>query len=133
MPTNSPLAGINVLIVEDRFIVAELHRQMIEAAGATVLGPAPNVERALHLSESADIHAALLDVDLAGATCFELVDRLRDRGTCVVFCTGFDRQQLPARYHDLPLFEKPIDYPSLINGIGDAARHPGSGAGLRSR
>ena len=55
-----PLAGMRSLVVEDEFLLALDAAASLEAAGAQVVGPVYDVERAVVLSETEQLGAAML-------------------------------------------------------------------------
>jgi CheY-like chemotaxis protein len=119
------LTGKRILIVEDEYLIAADLADGIEAAGAEVIGPLGTVPQAL--SELADEthpapHAASLDVNLRGVEVFPVADALRARGVPFVFCTGYDLGNIPARYSDVPRFEKPVDMTLLIGKLCERMR-----------
>jgi len=50
---------------------------------------------------------AVLDIRLLDGTSFEVADQLRTRGVCVVFYTATQPAELPERFRDHPVVEKP--------------------------
>ncbi|MXO84430.1 response regulator [Altererythrobacter aurantiacus] len=102
-------SGLAILIAEDEYYVAtELARELARA-GATVIGPAPSVDKALDLNGShARIDAALLDVNLGGEIVFSVADLLRERHVPFLFATGYDRSMIPPRFDDVVRCEKPV-------------------------
>jgi hypothetical protein len=65
VPPIEPLAARVILIIEDDYVVARQLARNFMAAGAEVLGPVPDVARALRLmAETPHIDGAVLDVNL---------------------------------------------------------------------
>lgn len=60
---------MNVLILEDEFLLAMMLRDEVSDAGHTVLGPASTVADALRLAEATPPDLALLDITLSGGDC----------------------------------------------------------------
>ncbi len=87
MPAQS-LDGALVLVVEDEPLIALDIREGLAEAGAVVIGPASTVGRALSLTETNDLSAAVLDVRLDGETVFPVAAALADRLIPFVFHTG---------------------------------------------
>lgn len=110
MASLGPIAGRHILLVEDDFFVADDFAAEFEAAGATVVGPAATLTKALDLIErTGHLDGAVLDIDLQGEAAYAVVDALRARAVPIVFVTGYDRSAIPERYDDVPLCEKPVD------------------------
>lgn len=108
MPETS-LSGRRVLIVEDEYLVADGLRQMLEDAGATVLGPAPSAGKAMQLIAAEPvIDGAVLDINLGGETSFGAADKLSERGVPFLFTTGYAQLNLPERYQHVRHCQKPI-------------------------
>jgi DNA-binding response OmpR family regulator len=115
MPANICLSGWRVLLAEDEFLIAEDLASALSAAGATVIGPAYTVARALSLIQSGDaLDGAVLDVNLKGEAVFPVADALFSRGISFVFTTGYDRQYLKGQYEGIVRLEKPIDSAKLV-------------------
>lgn len=103
------LTGRSVLIVEDEYVIAQDFMEQFASRGAEIIGPAPTVERALHLIEGSKcLDAAVLDINLRGQKSFPIADLLRERGIPFVFATGYDTSTIPERYRAVPLYEKPL-------------------------
>jgi hypothetical protein len=104
------LAGRLVLLVENEFYVAGEVAHALRRRGATVIGPVPDVRRALALIARADrLDGAILDVRLRAEDVFRVAAALRARGVPFVLATGFDPEVVPAEYRDVPRCEKPLD------------------------
>jgi DNA-binding response OmpR family regulator len=79
------LSGQCILIVEDEYLMSDDLRQELERHGATVLGPAGAVDRALYLAASASrIDGAVLDINLNGEMVFPVLDALLQRDVPVL-------------------------------------------------
>ncbi|MBP1807493.1 response regulator [Rubellimicrobium aerolatum] len=109
MATVSTLAGQHILVVEDDYFVADDLTAMLEAAGATVLGPAATLADARGLvARTERLDGAILDINLQGETVFPVANLLRERGIPFIFATGYDRGEIPARFADVRSCEKPF-------------------------
>lgn len=87
----SAIAGKRILIVEDEFLIATTAGEMLQELGALVIGPASTVDEALALAEGEGIDAALLDLNLHGASSAPVAARLEARGIPIVFATGYGK------------------------------------------
>jgi DNA-binding NarL/FixJ family response regulator len=74
--------------------------------GATIVGPASNLEQATELADETPFDVAVLDVDLAGVYSYPLARSLRARAIPIVLMTGYDSRTIPDDLRDLPLFDK---------------------------
>ncbi|WP_292080905.1 response regulator [Mesorhizobium sp.] len=103
------LQGRSVLVVEDDFYLADDTRQMLEDAGAEVLGPVSAADEALSLLEIRKPDCAVVDVNLGAGPSFGLASTLQARGIPFVFLTGYDPDIIPAEFRGAPCLQKPID------------------------
>jgi DNA-binding response OmpR family regulator len=75
-----PLDTRVILLVEDDYVIARQLARKLTAAGADVLGPVPDVTRALRLiAETAHIDGAVLDVNVRGDMVYPVAEALRAR------------------------------------------------------
>jgi DNA-binding response OmpR family regulator len=111
-PTERPLAGHRVLIVEDRYLLAEELISEVERLGGETVGPFRSIAAAQeHLNSAIDI--GLLDVNLNGEMVFPLAEQLAARGAAIVFLTGYDEETMPEMWRDRPRLSKPINFRQL--------------------
>jgi len=119
------LAHRRVLVAEDEYFIARDLARALHALGAEVVGPLPSreeVEALLATGEHLD--AAILDINLNGEMVFLVVEALTARSIPVVFATGYDRAAVPARYQDIPSWQKPFDPQALVQALPDLVRAP---------
>src|SRR4029453_8498976 len=96
------LCGMQLLLVEDDYLLASTLQAAFELEGAAVVGSYAGVDAALDgLGKIQTVDAALLDVDLDGEMSFPVADALRERHVPVLFLTGYDDTVLPAAYNDV--------------------------------
>ncbi len=91
--TASPLPsldGLNVLLVEDTWIVAQSYAGLLEPLGVNVIGPTATLAAAHGLLDDGTIDAALVDINLKGETAYELIDLLCERHIPVIVVTGYE-------------------------------------------
>ena len=108
------LAGLHILVVEDEQLIAMALGEDLEAAGAHVIGPAGQIERALDLIDIRYPDAAILDIGLLSGTCFPLADALLARQTPFIFTSGYDAKLIPPAYSKVPVIPKPADPAQII-------------------
>jgi CheY-like chemotaxis protein len=106
--TGAGFAGKRILVVEDEMIVAMLIEDILMDNGATVVGPAARVNKALDLLGTEEVDAALLDVNLAGENTTPVAEELRRRGIPFAFATGYGAAGLPEGFASQPLLQKPF-------------------------
>lgn len=113
-----PLHDCHVLVVEDEYLLAEDLQHALTRAGATVLGPVPDVAEALALiAAGARIDMAVLDLNLRGDIAFPVADALLARGVPFALSTGYDERWLPARFAAVPRLEKPFKVERLAERL----------------
>ncbi|WP_375450710.1 response regulator [uncultured Devosia sp.] len=118
------LNGKRVMVVEDDYLLATDICRNLRELGANVLGPAPTPFYAMHLINRRRVDAAVLDVRLHGVSVFEVADSLMENGVPIVFATGYDRENLPHRFHDTPILSKPYDQRQLMEVLHTLAQGP---------
>lgn len=111
------LNGLRVLVVEDEMLVSMLVEDMLMDFGCTVVGPAPDLEEAMALAKTADIDAALLDVNLAGKPIFPVADALKARGVPFAFASGYGQAGLAEGHRDAPVLQKPFRQSDLERAL----------------
>lgn len=116
------LNGRKVLVLEDEYFLADDLRRGLEGAGAVVLGPAASLAEGLRLlRDGSQPHLAVLDVNLRGATAYEMAEILAAHGVPFVFATGYDTTQLPARFRAVPRLIKPYELGALLAALESLA------------
>ena len=118
-----PLAGLEVLIVEDDYFIASDIEAILNKAGARVLGPFSRAEQARSAvqARSGSPLVAILDINLAGAMVYPLAEDLRRAGVPFVFATGYDDGNVPARFATVPRLLKPVDTRRLLESVSAVA------------
>jgi CheY-like chemotaxis protein len=101
------LTGKRILLVEDEALVAMLLEDMVLALGATVVGPESRVDQAIASAETADLDAAILDINLGGQRSYAVADALRRRGVPFAFATGYGAVGVDVAHRDVPVLVKP--------------------------
>lgn len=102
------LSSLKVLVVEDEALVSMLVEDMLTDLGCTIVGPAAEIEEALRLAGSADIDAALLDVNLGGRPIFPVADSLKARGVPFAFASGYGEAGLTEEHKGATVLQKPF-------------------------
>lgn len=100
-------------------LVALDTKATINAHGGIVIGPFPRIPAALEAVRVEEIDGAILDINIAGSPSFAVADALTTRDIPFVFCTGYGRDSIPARFRGVPLIEKPIIRQELIDRLAE--------------
>jgi PAS domain S-box-containing protein len=112
-----------LLIVEDEPLIAMQMTRALEDFGWTVLGVAGSIESANRLLESQPRpDAAILDVDLGGASVFPLARALRRTDIPFIFCTGFEDIGYTREFADSPVVRKPATVLQLVAALRQVVR-----------
>ncbi len=121
------LNGKRIIVVEDDFVIALDMVRVLEALGATILGPALTPFYALQLMGSKErrkLDAAVLDIHLHRTTVFEVADLLQQRGVPFVFVTGQSAEAVPARFSEVQVLPKPVGAETLSACLMSLVRRP---------
>jgi CheY-like chemotaxis protein len=116
-----------VLAVEDEGLILLDIEQTLRDAGAAEVLLAATADDALRTIESVGLDAAVLDVHLGrGNRCYELAQRLIEKGVPFVFLSG--TPDVAEGFHDVPLVMKPFSSEQLLTAIAGvtAARQAGA-------
>jgi CheY-like chemotaxis protein len=98
-----------VLLVEDQAAVSMLMEDMLLDLGVEIVGPTSKLDAAMELARTAEMEAAVLDINVRGAFSYPVADVLRDRGVSVIFATGYNSSVLPERFRGTSVLLKPFD------------------------
>ena len=110
-----PLTGRTVLIVEDDFLVGSDLRAFLEEAGAAVLGPIDDIERARDVARGQAIDGAVLDVRMWDGTAAPVAVELTARHLPFIVVSGYDPQDIPPAMRNAAYLAKPIRRLELVN------------------
>lgn len=112
------LKGSRVLIVEDAVLLALELETGLSDAGATVIGPAYELEEALALLDQ-PIDAAVLDANLNGHSVTPVAEVLNQRGVPFVFATGYGETGGAPGGFDAPVIRKPYDVTQVSAAVAE--------------
>jgi DNA-binding response OmpR family regulator len=122
------LAGLNILVLEDEFLIAMEVEQICRDLGceSVIVRQNPGeVDEAL-LEE---IDLAVLDVMAQGGTTVSLAGALSARSVPFVFSTGLsDGEDIFAMFPDVAVVTKPYASETLARALGEALARPATGA-----
>ncbi|HUQ34804.1 MAG TPA: response regulator [Aestuariivirga sp.] len=112
-----PQRKITALLVEDEPLIAMMMADMLTDFDFDVLGPFATVAKAISAVDQANVHVALLDVNLAGEMVYPLASRLRELGVPFIFMTGYSSESIESRFMEAPILKKPVDQAQLYRTI----------------
>jgi|EndMetStandDraft_7_1072992.scaffolds.fasta_scaffold54977_1 DNA-binding response OmpR family regulator len=113
-----------VLIVEDEMLIALMLQDMVADAGFAVEGIATSLLAGIDLARKADVHLAILDINLNGEEAYPIADILRARGVRLIFSTGYGAASLRPEYEFIPKLVKPYEQANLAAAIRAAFDRP---------
>ena len=119
MMASGSLADRRILVVEDEYILARQLVRALTQEGAVVLGPVPDVARALAMVADGpgEIDVAILDVNLVGEKVYPVADALLDRGVPFLFASGYDADESDPRFAAIRHLVKPLMMKSLVAAL----------------
>lgn len=108
------LQGLQVFVVEDVDLIAQLLRDLVERSGCKVAHVSHRVTEAIEFAKSGDFNAALLDVEIAGQDVHPVVEKLAERDIPFAFVTGHGlTRPKTGIYRNRPVLNKPVSRPEL--------------------
>jgi len=111
------LAGLHVLLAEDELHVLLLIEDFLKELGCEV-HTVTTFDDAVAAAASADVDAAVLDVNLHGRKSFPAAEALARRRIPIVFSTGYARPGQDTAWRDRPWLQKPF----VVEQLGQALR-----------
>jgi DNA-binding NarL/FixJ family response regulator len=124
---SAELQGLRVLVVEDEFLVAMDIEAMLRELACEVVGPIGNLASALQAAREETLDLALLDANLGGEPVTAVAEALIARAVPIVFCTGYQVENLCSRYPATSTLMKPFQLADLRTAL-ECALASGSGA-----
>ena len=112
------LARKRVFVVEDEGIIAMLLEDYLEELGCAVAASASTLDDALAKAAVVEADVAILDINLAGHSSFEVADLLSRRKVPFVFVTGYGAAAA-AWTRSAPILTKPFAFSELAEVLGE--------------
>ncbi|CCE08311.1 putative response regulator receiver (CheY-like protein) [Bradyrhizobium sp. STM 3843] len=113
-PTDSPLAGLRILVAEDEGLIALELETILQDFGCEVVGPVSRVDDVLREAQRGGLDGALLDVNLRGEQIFDILPQLVEQKLKLVITSGYDDATLfPPAFRSLPRLAKPFNEQAL--------------------
>jgi CheY-like chemotaxis protein len=117
-----------VVLLEDDALINMSTAALIEDMGYAV-APYLHIDQCFEAVRKQLPDLAVLDVNVAGGTSYDLAHWLHERRVAVIFLTGYETPSLDARFKDHPTCRKPCspdDLKKLIAGAVASLRAPGT-------
>ena len=113
--SSDDLKGLDILLVEDSWVVGDALKKHLELLGANVSGPAASIAEAERLLAQHLPDAALVDVHLRGGEQSDLlVTRLTEQGVVVIMLTGSPESFPLPSVEGTTILEKPVSEAALL-------------------
>jgi len=106
-----------ILIVEDKVIIAMDVEDMVSDCGCVPVGPVSNVADGIALVQQTALDGAVLDINLGEERVWPLAEVLDDQGVQIVLASGYATTEVPARFRDRPMLEKPLSQRALAAAL----------------
>ena len=87
---------MNVMVVEDNFLVGEMIRLAVEDASFDVVGPVATLDDGERLAANTELDGALLDIQLGSTKSFPIARLLRNKGVPFIFVSGTPTLSAPS-------------------------------------
>ena len=114
---------LNILVVEDEFLIATEIATILEDAGHAVVGPAGSVAAALAaLAEPGKPDFAVIDANLRGESSSPIAAELRRLSIPFCVCTGYRPSDLKAQFGEAATIQKPVNPATLLGIIAAMVR-----------
>ena len=107
-PARPPLAGLEVLLVEDESAAVFVVEDMLFNLGAATVWHAADVDDALALLRDHRPGIAVIDINLAGAPAYPVAERLQADGIPFIFVTGYSGDGVRRRWSGHTTVQKPF-------------------------
>ena len=111
--------GTRALMVEDNLVLAMDMVESLTRLGAETVETAGSLEEAMRYVRQQKFDFAVLDMNLRGTVSFEAAEMLREKGTALIFVTGYGSSvDVPETLEGVPILTKPIDDGTLSATLG---------------
>lgn len=106
-------------MVEDEVLIAMEIAAILEEAGAEVIGPANTIDQAhaLLTQHASKLDAALLDINVAGASIDTVIAVLKERGVPYACMTGYTSGEASGLAADAPVIRKPFPPEQILAAL----------------
>lgn len=114
----SSFDGLSVLLLEDEYLIAMDTEQALTSFGVAKVNVVNTLEDAAKAAADERIDVAILDININGRSSFEVAERLREKGTPVIFASGYgSRKRHGAVVEDAIYLNKPYTKEALRESL----------------
>ena len=110
------LEGLQILVVEDEFLLALEVEATLIGFGCSIAGPFAKLAKAMDAARSKPLDGAVLDINLNGEMVYPLAELLDQQGVPFVFLTGYVTSDIPERFRHFRRLQKPL-HPQSLHGV----------------
>jgi light-regulated signal transduction histidine kinase (bacteriophytochrome) len=126
-PDKQPLAGMQVLLLEDNLLVALEAEDLLLKLGARSVRMASNLVTAAELLLEEALDFAVLDINLGVETTLSFAERIRDAKIPFIFASGYGEEtRLDYPHQSALVVSKPYDLEALLMAITKAQTTQGT-------
>lgn len=112
------LDGLSVLLLEDEYLIAMDAEQTLTSFGVGKVNVVNTLEDAAKAAADDSIDVAILDININGRSSFEVAERLREKGTPIIFASGYgSRKRQGAVVEDAIYLNKPYTKEALPESL----------------
>jgi CheY-like chemotaxis protein len=117
-PDHRMIMGLEILLVEDSWVVGKAMKDLLELLGADVVGPAATTAEAEHLLAEHAPDVALVDFHLRGGELsYGLIARLHEQGMPVIIISGSSDSPSLLPVEAATILEKPLSEAQLLASL----------------
>ncbi|MEM1195598.1 MAG: response regulator [Pseudomonadota bacterium] len=120
------LADLDILVVEDEFLIAQTISSSMEAAGARNVEFAESLAQAHVVLSEKWFDVAVLDIRLIDGESWDLASALAARGVSVVIYSGHIRAELEKKVPSAVFLPKPATPNQLVDAVVRSRRTQGT-------
>lgn len=112
------LEGLSVLLLEDEYLIAMDAEQTLMSFGVGNVKIVNTIDDAAKAAADGGIDVAILDININGRSSFEVAERLREKGTPIIFASGYgSRKRHEAVVEDAVFLNKPYTNEALREAL----------------
>ncbi len=117
---------MKVVIIEDEILLRETNRMLLKTnfPHMEIVGEAGSVEEAVRVLKITKPDLVLMDIELAGGNCFQVLQACKPYAFKVVFITAFNQFAIKAiKFSAIDYILKPVNEFEFCNAINEAIKY----------
>lgn len=112
--SDTRLAGLRVLLVEDEMLVSMLIEDVLADHQCVIVGPFDRIPTALAAAQTEPLDLAVLDVNVAGVKVYPVAEELARRRIPFLLLSGYGANAIPPDRPDWHVCLKPFRSSDLV-------------------